>query len=185
MPLAIRSAKGGREYRSVNLTGGYMWNDALWMTGVVPPNGAYSLGRSGISINEKTVTKATPVNICLRIISNMLLSCGYMQPYSLAYDKQKKPYHQAIAPIPPVLLNPWSDCGYTEGFTKLIYSLALFGEALELVTARDEMGDPLQMEILHPLWMDVKPLSNGQVEYKLIGPGQEAQILPLVMMSLP
>lgn len=170
--MRVRTAQGYESRAAFSPGGSYQWSDSLIYSAAVPPHGFSTLSRGGVNITEHTVTQAGPVNRALSVITNNMLIMGAPRPYTWAYDDQNRAYHKAVAPIPPVLLDPWgADCLPSEGMTQIIYSMGLFGEAYCLVLTRDDMGNPTSLEILPAPFVDADKDDQGNKVYALVGLG--------------
>lgn len=168
--VAIVTRTGGLERRSVSYNGGG-WA-GLGMTGVVPPHGWSVQSDAGVPITEDSVTQASPVNRCLAILQNSVVSLGNPLPYTVAYDPTTHlPYTQYLSPIPPILTNTFGllpdgrPRSQSEGIAATVYSMAMFNESFWLTVTRDEMGNPSALTVLHPAFVNVASDANGNTTY--------------------
>jgi HK97 family phage portal protein len=147
------------------------------MTGIVPPHSAGTMSAAGVSVNERNITTAGPVNRAISLITSQFLTLGFPQPWTLAYGEDSMPYHQPVKPVPQLLLNTWGpNRTQSDGYEELIYSLALFGEAYGLVLERDDMGDATALDLLPTMMVEHKRLKGVDL-YDLIV-GSQRQPLP-------
>ena len=155
------------------------WNDSLQLTGVVPPHGFDTLNRAGVNVTPKTVLSIGVVQRCIEVLQNAFFVMGRPRPYRTQWDKDGYPYTQWIAgstsAYPGLLNAPWGTSPYADnaaipynvGIGRTVVSMALFGEAWWLITARDYYGNASALEVLHPAFIDQGTLGQPPPEGKV------------------
>lgn len=158
---------------------GYQWADPS----AIPPPGMYHLQRAGVVVNAHTLLQVDVVYTALRVISNNILRMGDLRAYTRGYDKSGVEYKQLISDPRPILSNTFGGGSLggqrgtmmqCTGRDRTIWSMGLFGEAFWFIL-RDDLENPLGIEILHPAFMEVKT-EKGQKTY-VYGSGSEKTTL--------
>ena len=188
----VRSAVAESERRAAMMTSwgsGYPWTDPA----AIPPPGSNQMFRAGVSVTAHSAVQIDSVYTSLRVISNAFIKMGNPRAYVEAYTADNEPYRKWQAQQPLILTNTFGlpQRGSTpqtgrvfqyDGWRRTIISLGLFGEAYWLTVTRDDLGYPTMVEVLHPAFVEVKPIKTGpnigQMEY-FYGSGVHKKQLPI------
>ena len=140
---------------------GWGWNDPS----AIPPPGLYSQQRAGVPVTPHTVLQIGVVHRCLEVIVNSIIQMGNPQAYTLQQDKDNRNYRTYSPNQPAVLTNTWGLNNQTEGTTRTVASLGLFGEAFWYVLSRNYLQFPTALEVLNPLFLVVNQAEDGGPQY--------------------
>lgn len=154
----MREVRGGMMSSWPN---GWGWNDPA----AVPPPGMYTQQRAGVSVTPHTILQIGVVHRCIEVITNSILQMGDPRAFTLMNDPDNRPYRQYASTQPQILSNTWALGGQTEGTTRSVVSLAMFGECFWYTLAGDKMGYPSALEVLNPLFVTVDADDNGMPIY--------------------
>lgn len=192
----VRSAVAESERRAAMMTSwgsGYPWTDPA----AIPPPGSNQMFRAGVSVTAHTSLQIDSVYTALRVLSNAFIKMGNPRAYVEALTDDNEPYRKWLPQQPPILTNTFNlpQRGTTpptgrvyqyDGWRRTIISLGLFGEAFWLTLMRDDLGYPTMVEVLHPAFVEVKPIKTGpnvgQMEY-FYGSGAHKKQLPVADLS--
>lgn len=124
-------------------------------------------------VTPHTLLQVDVVYTALRVISNNILRMGDLRAYTPGWDDRiGAPYRKFLKKQPAILTDTFGGgtlggVGGTlmqcTGRDRTIWSMGLFGEAFWYIL-RDELTDPLAIEVLHPAFMEVTR-KDGQVKY--------------------
>jgi HK97 family phage portal protein len=131
----------------------------------IPPPGMYSMQRAGVPVTAHTSMQVDVVFTALRVIRNAIIKMGDPRAYRVQVDPVNGPYRVWLNPQPNVLSNTWSSGFQYDGMGRTVISMALFGEAFWLTLARDYLGFPTAIEVLHPAFVDIKHDTTGMPVY--------------------
>ena len=199
MPRSRFHRQGGQ--RGVGTSNGNFtgWNDSLSLTGVVPIHGYDFLQRAGVNVTPKTIMSVGTVQRCIEVIQNSFFQMGAPRPYTEAYDNENYPYPVWIkrtdSAYPSLMKSPWgvspfadmAPVPYNVGCGRTIASLALFGEAWWIGTARDARGNMKSLEVLHPAFVE-EEYNENRTKLKSIwygGGSNRVELDPADMVYLP
>lgn len=152
---------------------GWGWNDPA----AIPPPGLFTQTRAGVPVTPHTALQVGVVHRALEVIVNSILSMGDPQAFRLAADRDRRPYRQFLWPQPSVLTQTWGGGWQTEGMTKTVISLALFGEFFWYVLERDKLGYPSALEVLAPMFLRVNRDRDTGLDVYEYGQGPDRQTL--------
>lgn len=179
----VRSS--GLPVESRSYGNGYGWMDPA----AIPPPGLGNMQqRAGVMVTEHTMLQVDVVFTALRILSNNVIKMGDLWAYTEVMSDEAIPYRKYLTERPEILTNTFGGGGLggrggsmmqCTGMDRTIWSMALLGEAFWYVLARDKTprraGLPTALDVLHPLFMDVKT-EHGRPVY-LYGSGANRQEL--------
>lgn len=156
----------------------------------IPPPGMGQTMRAGIPVTAHTSLQVDAVYTAMRVISNSIIKLGDPRAYVTELDTNNIPY-RIWSETQPVLLNDTFGpfMFQYDGFRRTVMSLGLFGEAFWHVMSRDNLLLPTSIEVLNPLFMEVKLGPDGP-EY-FWGTGAKKVKIPtedvvhIPMMSMP
>lgn len=154
---------GGSAERRNTMTSwptGWGFNDPA----AIPPPGMYSMQRAGVPVTIHTSLQIDSVFTALRVLSNAIIKMGNMRGYTELQDPASVPYKTWLNPQPPILGNTWGNMWQYDGMARTVMSMALMGEAFWLTLTRDKLQYPTALEVLHPAFVEIKPV-KGSVEY--------------------
>lgn len=164
---------------------GYGWTDPS----AIPPPGMGHMQRAGVLVTEHTMLQVDVVFTALRILSNNIIKMGDLWAYTEVMSDDAIPYRKYLPERPAILSDTFGGGGLggrggammqCTGRDRTVWSMALFGEAFWYVLARDKSprtaGLPIALEVLHPLFMEVKTDDYGNPEY-IYGSGQDRRKL--------
>jgi len=141
---------------------GWGWTDPT----AVPPPGMYSMARAGVPVTAHTSLQVDSVFTALRVLSNAIIKMGNPRAYRIALDGQNRPYKAWLANQPSILTATWGGQWQYDGLARSIVSLALFGEAFWYTLTRDYLGFPSALEVLNPVFVEIKKnRSTGVTEH--------------------
>lgn len=147
--------KRAREQRGAMLAGwpnGYGNSDPS----AIPPPGMYNQQRAGVPVTPHTVLQLGVVHRCLEVIVNSVLQMGNPRAFRWVNDKDNQPYRAYLgAAQPAVLSNTWGNLTQSEGTTRSLISMALFGETFWYTLTRDFYQFPSSLEVINPMFMTV------------------------------
>jgi HK97 family phage portal protein len=135
--------------------------------------------RAGVPVTTHTSLQIDAVFSCLRVISNAIIKMGDPLGYQVKLDKDNVPYRAYLNPQPAILTDTFGRTPQTgqgmwqfDGRTRIITSMALFGEAFLYALDFDRFQYPTAVEVLNPAFIDVRKGKNpatgqedGRVEY--------------------
>ena len=141
---------------------------------------------AGIPVNDMGALKLGVLLACVRIISNVV--------GGLPFDsvRMKGSYRQQLDPAPPIVANPFggatSMAGVTRraGLAQMVVSLLLRGNAFALVVARDYLGWPTRLVVVHPDMVTVDIDADGRRVYEVNHkPVADGDMLHVMGLSMP
>lgn len=118
---------------------------------VIPTNG--SLGgvtHAGVRVTDESAMQLLAVMACVRILA------GAVSGLPMDAVRSKGEIRQTIEPAPAIIADPFGGASTSaypsrrEGFSQLMVSLLLRGNAYCLVTGLDSMLRPSRLRVLHP-----------------------------------
>lgn len=164
---------------------GYGWTDPS----AIPPPGMGHMQRAGVLVTEHTMLQVDVVFMALRVLSNNIIKMGDLWAYREVLSPEAIPYRQYLSDRPEILADTFGGgrlggrggaMMQCTGRDRTVWSMALLGEAFWYVLARDQRpktaGLPIAVEVLHPLFMEVKTDDFGQPVY-IYGSGQNRREL--------
>lgn len=164
----------------------------------IPPPGLSQLSRAGVLVTPSTMLQVDVVFTALRIISNNVIKMGDLWAYEEDVSDEGIPYRRFLPERPAILANTFGGGGLggragstmqCTGMDRTVWSLGLFGEAFWYVLARDKTsgnaGYPVALEVLHPLFMDVKPDGRGASRFLYGASGHKTELDPDDVVHIP
>ncbi|GAA2137799.1 phage portal protein [Kitasatospora kazusensis] len=155
----------------------------------IPSNGSLAaFTPSGVPVTEDTAMSLLAVAACVRILSTKVAG--------LPFDaiRMRGPLRENIDPAPIIVGDPFGGTNNTAypsrrvGFGQLMVSLLLRGNGYCLVLARDTLGRPTRLQVLHPdrVRCGWAPDGSGQRVYQINRkPVPTENIVHLMGMSHP
>jgi HK97 family phage portal protein len=153
----------------------------------IPNNG--SLGgvtNAGVQVTEESAMKLIAVMACVRIIADAVSG--------LPFDavRSKGDVREVLSPAPPIMADPFggeSDTRYLNrrtGMSQVMVSLLLRGNAYLAVVARDSLGRPARLRVLHPDRVKCTFNDAGQRAYEVDREKVDAfDMVHLIGLSFP
>jgi HK97 family phage portal protein len=181
MSILRRAMSRGPERRLNNAQpgGGDPWS--------VPSNGALApLTAAGVSVSEDTAMQLLAVAACVRILSTTVAG--------LPFDavRMRGELRETLEPPPGIISDPFGGASDTAmltrraGFTQMMVSLLLRGNAYAAVTARDGLLRPTRLRVLHPDRVQCRFDDAGRRTYKVSRqPVDAADMVHLMGMGMP
>src|ERR1039458_1969718 len=102
---------------------------------------------------------------CIRVLGDMVAGLD-THAYTQSIDAVTGELEEIEVPLPRVVANPYADVDPYDGDFKFVASLGLNGNHYLHVLDRDDLGNPLQVEILNPSMIKVERI-NGVKTYRL------------------
>lgn len=154
---------------------------------VIPPNSALNPRTpSGVQVTDDSAMQLLAVMACVRVLA------GAVSGLPLDAVRSKGEIREVINPAPAIVTDPFGGASTAtlpnrrEGFTQLMVSLLLRGNAYMLVTARDSMLRPARLRILHPDRVKCKFDDDGLRCYEIDRKHVDAfDIVHIVGLSFP
>ena len=118
---------------------------------------------SGVPVDERTALQQITVYSCVSLI------CDVISTLPVGVFRDEGPARIPVA-RPRLVTEPFEGVEWTEWIGQELLSMLLRGNSYALVTERDALGYPSQLEPLHP--DDVRPKrdkSSGRVLYRVTG----------------
>jgi HK97 family phage portal protein len=153
----------------------------------IPTNGSLSAGsHAGVSVNEDTAMRLLVVASAVRILSDAVSG--------LPFDavRSEGEIRRTVEPPPSIISDPFGGGSNTalltrrQGLSQLMVSLLLRGNAYCAVLARDRMGRPTRLRVLHPDAVKCVFDESGQRVYEVDRVEvPSADIVHLTGMSYP
>jgi HK97 family phage portal protein len=153
----------------------------------VPSNGALApLTAAGVSVSEDTAMQLLAVAACVRILSTTVAG--------LPFDavRMRGELRETLEPPPGIISDPFGGASDTAmltrraGFTQMMVSLLLRGNAYAAVTARDGLLRPTRLRVLHPDRVQCRFDDAGRRTYKVSRqPVDAADMVHLMGMGMP
>jgi HK97 family phage portal protein len=136
----------------------------------IPSNGSLAAYTpSGVPVTEDTAMSLLAVAACVRILANALAG--------LPFDavRMRGAVRETLEPPPLIISDPFGGTNSTalptrrQGFVQMMVSLLLRGNAYCLVLARDFLGRPTRLQVLHPdrVRCGWDPEGSGQKVYQI------------------
>lgn len=147
---------------------------------IPPPNMNSMAQHAGVAVTPTTSLQIDSVFTGLRVIANAIIDAGPPRPFKWALDKNNEPYRQWQDPAEyPVLTNPFAvPIKFpSDGTTRTVVSMGLLMEAFWYVLDRDDLGFPLALEVLNPVFMKVEPDKKTGLPVYKYGSGTDAKVL--------
>lgn len=142
--------------------------------------------RAGVPVTPHTSLQVDVVFTCLRVISNAIIKMGNPRAHTWEQDTKNRPYRQWVEDQPGILTNTFGNMWQFDGMARTVVSMGLFGEAFWLTLTRDRLQYPTALEVLHPLFMEVKPDPNGGPPIYLYGSGvKKTKLNPKDVTHIP
>ena len=124
------------------------------------------MSRAGVPVTAHTSLQVDSVFTALRVLSNAIIKMGNPRAYRIATDEQNRPYKAWLKTQPSILTDTWGPMWQFDGMARTVVSLALFGEAFWYTLTRDYLGFPSAIEVLNPVFVEIKKNhSTGDTEY--------------------
>ncbi len=139
---------------------------------VIPANTATNFTSSGMAVDDNSAMQLLAVYACARIL------CGTLSGLPLDAVTRTNKLYTAIEPAPQIVADPFggadqlSGRGVTRkvGFSQMMLSLLLRGNAYCWVIDTDTYMRPLSLQVLHPDAVDVKlDRDTGATVFKVNG----------------
>jgi HK97 family phage portal protein len=153
----------------------------------VPSNGALApLTAAGVSVSEDTAMQLLAVAACVRILSTTVAG--------LPFDavRMRGELRETLEPPPGIISDPFGGASDTAmltrraGFTQMMVSLLLRGNAYAAITARDGLLRPTRLRVLHPDRVQCRFDDAGRRTYKVSRqPVDAADMVHLMGMGMP
>lgn len=176
MTILRRASTGIRERRFFAPSGsgaGDPW--------AIPSNGTLAaFTSSGVPVTEETALSLLAVTSCVRIISEAVSGLP------LDAVRMRGKVREQLDPAPIIISDPFGGAMNSRlpsrriGFSQLMVSALLRGNAFALVLSRDGRGYPNRLMVLHPDRVEVSLDSAGQKIFKV----NKAEIDPYDMVHL-
>lgn len=166
--VVLTRSRGNRELRSMAAG----WGGVLTDPAAIPPYPGYGQTVAGLPINAHSALQVPAVFTAIRIIAFTLGKLG--DPYPFRWKTDPNSGFRYRAPVDqdfPVLSNTFgADEGLLmnyDGRNRTTSSMAMFGEAWWYTIDRDRNAQPLVLEPLNPLLLELKHEQvNGQTVRK-------------------
>ena len=107
---------------------------------------------------------------CIRVLGDMVAGLE-THAYTKSIDSATGELEEIEVPLPRVVANPYADVDCYDGDFKFVASLGLNGNHYLHVLDRDDLGNPLLVEILNPSMVKVERI-KGVKTYRLGAVGQ-------------
>lgn len=155
---------------------------------VIPSNGSLAAyTASGVPVTDETAMSLLVVAACVRLLSTVVAGLP------LDAVRMSGRVRVQLDPAPAIIADPFGGAGNPRlpsrraGFIQLMISLLFRGNAFALILARDSLGRPTRMQVLHPDMVQVSVDENGQKTYaiKRVPLQHPEDMLHLVGMSMP
>lgn len=147
----------------------------------IPRNSENYHSDAGEVISDSTALQLIAVNACVRLLSDSVAS--------LPLDAVRKngKIRQEVTPTPALVESPFMDAGMFDGLYQTVTSMALRGDMLHYVAARDRMEFATQLLPIHPDWWTVRPdPDTGAPVYSINGtPVPTADVVHIKRFSMP
>lgn len=155
----------------------------------IPPPGLNQMSRAGVMVTPDTLLQVDVVFTSLRIIDNHVMRMGDLRAYT---DEMWGPdnvnYRLFLKNQPAILTDTWGGrMVQSDGMSRTVWSMGLFGEAFWYVLLRDRLAYPEALDVLHPAFMEVKAadaqdVARGHAKnvgdpMYIYGTGQDKRIL--------
>ena len=136
-----------------------------WGSSYIPTNSQTGLVSAGVPINDDTALSISTVFTCIAILSDAVSTL----PLNTLV-RTKDHTRVIVDPAPPLITNPWPDGTLISWLSQVMYSLLLRGNAYGVIAARDEMGFPTVIQLVHPdNVMARRNPTTGKREYRITG----------------
>jgi len=177
-----RRAPERRTGGMISWPAGWGWMDPA----AVPPPGLFNMQRAGVLVTQHTLLQIEAVFTSLRILSNNIIKMGDLRAYTEDVDGDNIPFRRFVKNQPRVLSRTFAP-GVMQyaGRQQTVWSMGLFGEAFWYVLARDRLGYPETIEVLHPAFMSVKRLEDGTLEYEYGSGVSRMRLDPADVVHIP
>jgi HK97 family phage portal protein len=189
--MTIRRLRQQGETRSSMLAGwpnGYGYSDPA----AIPPPGNFQMQRAGVPVTPHTAMQVDVVHTALRVISNAIINMRDARSYTVSYDPQNRPYRVWDNPQPVVFSQTFGpDMFQYDGRRRTVISMGLFGEAFWYVIERDFYNFPRTVEVLAPMFIEVKKDKTTGKQVWTYGSGQDkvvldkANLIHIPFMAMP
>lgn len=154
----------------------------------IPPYPGYGRQIAGVPVNAESALQVPAVFAAIRVICFTLGKMG--DPYACEQELSDDniPYEVRLASQPPFLTDTFGasiggPMNY-DGRNRTVGSMALFGEAWWYAIEMDRLQRPQTVEVLNPLWLDIKE-ENGVTRY-FYGLGSEKiELDPALLTHIP
>jgi HK97 family phage portal protein len=153
----------------------------------IPTNGSLAaVTSSGVPVTEDTAMQLIAVAACVRILSDAVSG--------LPFDavRANGVVRKTIEPPPTIVADPFGGANDTRyptrrlGLGQVMVSLLLRGNAYLLVVARDSLGRPVRLRVLHPDRVDCEFNESGERVYQIDRkPVDSSDIVHLIGMCFP
>lgn len=153
----------------------------------IPSNGSLAaVTAAGVPVTEDTAMQLLAVAACVRILANTVAG--------LPFDavRMQGPLRRTLEPPPQIIADPFGGSNNSAfptqraGFTQMMVSLLLRGNAYGLVLSRDHLMRPTRLRVLHPDRVSCQFDENGARVYEINRqPANAEDIVHLVGLSYP
>ncbi|MFJ2399851.1 phage portal protein [Streptomyces xanthochromogenes] len=153
----------------------------------VPSNASLApLTAAGVPVTEDTAMQLLAVAACVRILSTTVAG--------LPFDavRMRGELRETMEPPPGIISDPFGGASDTSmptrraGFTQMMVSLLLRGNAYAAITARDGLLRPTRLRVLHPDRVQCRFDDAGRRTYKISRkPVDAADMVHLMGMGMP
>jgi HK97 family phage portal protein len=153
----------------------------------IPTNGSLAaVTTAGVQVTEDTAMQLIAVSACVRILSDAVAG--------LPFDavRSQGAVRTTLEPPPAIVADPFGGANDTRfptrrtGISQIMVSLLLRGNAYSLVLARDFMGRPTRLRVLHPDRVDCQYNDAGERTYQVDRkPVDAGDIIHLLGMCYP
>lgn len=135
----------------------------------IPPFPGYGRQIAGVPVNAHSALQVPAVFAAIRIICFAIGKMGDPHACTLDYTDDNIPYEVREREQPQFLVDTFAasvggPMNY-DGRNRTVGSMALFGEAWWYTLELSARGRPLAVEVLNPLWLEIKEDSNGRRVY--------------------
>lgn len=156
--MSILRTIAGVERRAATPTNGA----SDWGAGaVIPTNGQLGYTMAGVQVSESTAMSLATVFTSVAIVSDSISSLPLK-----VYERTTDGVNVPVARTPALIDCPWPGSTRQDWLGQVLVSLLLRGNAYGIICARDSLGYPSAIQLIHPDAMQCRMVA-GQVEYRL------------------
>ena len=152
----------------------------------VPPPGMSQIYRAGVPVTAHSSLQTEAVFTAMRIITSSIIKLGDPRAYTTELSPENVPYRVWQETQPEILYNTFGPGQFQyDGRRRTVMSMGLFGEAFWHVLTRDRLGFPTALEVLHPLFMEVKVDKHGFPIFKYGSGTRKVELDPEDVVHIP
>jgi HK97 family phage portal protein len=116
-------------------------------------------------VTPASLLQVDVVFTALRIIDNHIMRMGNLRAFTeKVWGPDNQTYRLFLKQQPEILTNTWGGrMSQSDGMSRTVWSMGLFGEAFWYVLLRDRLARPEALDVLHPAFMEVKSADQQDV----------------------